>query len=286
MSNAVADTTAGSPAPSVWTWGVPITPMTTLQVLDEVDRLIQAGNPSFFITANLNYAMLSSRLPDLPRISRDAAFIVADGMPLLWAARWQKRPLPERVAGSDLIYALCQRAAQRGHRIFLLGAGPGVAELAAQNLTRKYPGLQIVGTLSPPYKDTLSPEEIAQIGAKIQQARTDLLVIALSQPKGERWLHSYYQQWKVPVSTQIGATLDFAAGRIPRAPRWMQQAGLEWVYRFLREPRRLGGRYLANGLFLIRCTLSGHIGPPQKTTTQTPQTPQNQPDPAAPPATD
>ena len=243
----------------VWVWGVPVAPVTTSQVLDEVDRLIQVGAPSYFLSANLNYAMLTDRHAELDAINDQAAFVLADGMPLLWSARWQGRRLPERVAGSDLIFTLSERAAQRGHRVFLYGGGPGVAEVAARRLVERFPNLQVVGTLTPPYKETLSAEEMATIREAIQAARPDLLMVALSQPKGERWIHAYYQELGVPVCTQVGAAIDFATGRIARAPRWMQVSGLEWVFRFLLEPRRLGGRYLSNALFLLRSILTGRI---------------------------
>src|SRR5262245_48573791 len=130
----------------VWVWGLPLAPDTFEQALDRIDRLIADGAPSFFITANLNYAMLADADDRLRRLNDRAAFILADGMPLVWWSRLGRRPLPERVAGSDLIYGMCDRAAERGHRVYLLGAGPGVADEAAAALVKRFPGLQIAGT--------------------------------------------------------------------------------------------------------------------------------------------
>ena len=232
----------------IWIWGVPYAPLTLAQVVAEADRLIAARQPSYFITANLNYAMLSSRLPDLAEINRGAAFIVADGMPLVWASRRQGTPLPARVAGSDLIFALSGLAAERGYRLFLLGAPPGVAEQAATQLVKRFPGLIMAGYESPPFRP-LSESENAALCDRIRAARPDLLLAGLGQPKGERWVFENYQALGVPLSAQVGASIDFAAGRVSRAPRWMQRTGLEWVYRLILEPRRLGGRISPTGCF-------------------------------------
>jgi N-acetylglucosaminyldiphosphoundecaprenol N-acetyl-beta-D-mannosaminyltransferase len=224
-------------------------PWTFQQTLDEVDKLIRKGTPSYFITANLHYAMLTAQDPHLRTVNRAAAFIVADGMPLIWASRWRKKRLPERVTGADLLPGLCQRAAERGYRLFLLGAAPGVAEEAATNLCKRFSGLQIVGIEAPPFHQ-LSPGEQGRLVAQVRKAKPDLLFAALGQPKGELWLNENFQVLGVPVCAQIGASLDFAAGRVPRAPRLLQQLGLEWVYRLYREPRRLFLRYVRNGLFI------------------------------------
>jgi N-acetylglucosaminyldiphosphoundecaprenol N-acetyl-beta-D-mannosaminyltransferase len=250
MANACSQTAGPG---RVWIWGLPLAPLTATRLLDEIRRLIDAGAPSYFITANLNYAMLTSRLPDLQEVNRRAAFVVADGMPLVWASRRCATPLPERVAGSDLIFALSRMAAERGYRVFLLGAGPGVADTAAANLCARYPGLQIVGIEAPSIREGEGTDALL---TRIQAARPDLLIVALGQPKGERWIFEHYQALGVPVSVQVGGSLDFAAGRIRRAPRWIQRVGLEWVYRLVLEPRRLSRRYWENGLFLIGQVLS------------------------------
>jgi N-acetylglucosaminyldiphosphoundecaprenol N-acetyl-beta-D-mannosaminyltransferase len=180
-----------------------------------------------------------------------AAFNVADGMPLVWASRWHKARLPERVAGSDLFPALAELAAEKRYRVFLLGGAPGVADTAAQNLCRRYPGLQVVGVEAPPFRD-LSADEEAALLARIRAARPDMLFVAFGQPKGEVWLARNHQALGVPVCVQVGATLDFIAGRVPRAPRFLQRVGLEWAYRLYQEPGRLFTRYARNAAFLLR----------------------------------
>jgi N-acetylglucosaminyldiphosphoundecaprenol N-acetyl-beta-D-mannosaminyltransferase len=238
----------------VWVWGLPLAPLTRAEAVAAVERLIAARTPSYFITANLNYAMLTHRHVDLDRINRGAAFLLADGMPLVWASRWRETPLPERVAGSDLIYDLCALAGRRGFRVFLLGGAEGIAEQAARNLVARYPGLQLAGTLAPPFRG-LSPEEQAELIAQVRAARPDLLLVAFGQPKGERWLAEHLEALGVPVGVQVGAALDFVAGKVARAPRWLQKIGLEWTYRLALEPARLGGRYASNFLFFFRMAL-------------------------------
>jgi N-acetylglucosaminyldiphosphoundecaprenol N-acetyl-beta-D-mannosaminyltransferase len=231
-------------------WGLPLAPLTFDQTLDRIDRLVAAREPSFFITANLNYAMLTDADDRLKRVNERAAFLVADGMPLVWWSRLGPRRLPERVAGSDLIYGMCERAARSGHRVYFLGAGPRVADEAAAALTRRYPGLRVVGTECPPFRPLTAAEEEEQAG-RIRAARPDILVVAFGQPKGELWVADNVERLGVPVAVQLGATLDFVAGRVRRSPRWMQKTGLEWVYRMAQEPRRLAGRYLGNIRFVL-----------------------------------
>jgi N-acetylglucosaminyldiphosphoundecaprenol N-acetyl-beta-D-mannosaminyltransferase len=235
----------------VWVWGVPFTPLTLDETVAAVDSLITAGKPAYFITANTHYAMLTAENPDLLSINQQAAFILADGAPLVWASRWRGAPLPERVAGSDLIFELSARAAQEGHRVFFLGGAAGVAEEAARRLQVRYPNLQIAGTECPPFR-TLTADEQAALTARIRSARPDILFVAFGQPKGERWIHRHLAELDVPVSVQVGASLDFAAGRMHRAPRWMQIAGLEWAFRLALEPRRLFMRYARNASFILR----------------------------------
>jgi N-acetylglucosaminyldiphosphoundecaprenol N-acetyl-beta-D-mannosaminyltransferase len=242
----------------VWVWGLPLAPVTFDQALDRIDDLIAGGRPSFIITANLNYAMLADADPRLRELNAQAAFLLADGMPLVWWSRLGPRPLPERVAGSDLIYGICGRAARHGHRIYLLGAAPGVADEAAAKLAQKFPGLRIVGVECPPFRRLTPAEEREQID-RIRSAGPDVLFVAFGQPKGEWWIAERLEQLGVPVCVQVGATLDFVAGRVRRSPKWMQKTGLEWIYRMLQEPRRLVGRYVDNVRFLIRAVFAARF---------------------------
>lgn len=238
----------------VWVWGIPFAPLTLAQTVAAVTSLIEAGQPAYFVTAPTHYAMLTDENPDLRDLNTRAAFIVADGTPLVWASRWQGSPLPERVAGSDLIFELSAEAAKKGYRLFFLGGAEGVAKEAARRLQVCYPALQIVGTECPPFRELTADEQV-ELTDRIRKARPDILFVAFGQPKGERWIQEHYVKLGVPVSVQIGASLDFAAGRLRRAPRWMQKAGLEWAFRLGLEPKRLFARYARNAWFIARMLL-------------------------------
>jgi N-acetylglucosaminyldiphosphoundecaprenol N-acetyl-beta-D-mannosaminyltransferase len=233
----------------VWVWGVPFAPLTLAETVATVGRLIETGGPAYFITANTHYAMLTENYPDLRSINTRAAFIVADGSPLVWASRWQRSPLPERVAGADLILTLSAEAARKGYRLFFLGGAEGVAEEAAQRLRIRYPDLQVVGTECPPFRE-LTAEGQAALIARIRLAQPDLLMVAFTMPKGERWLAANFAALGVPVAVNVGAAIDFAANRVRRAPRWMQKNSLEWAFRLALEPRRLFTRYARNAWFI------------------------------------
>jgi N-acetylglucosaminyldiphosphoundecaprenol N-acetyl-beta-D-mannosaminyltransferase len=238
------------PLREVSVWGLPMAAVTRAQAVDHVAALAAVGRPSYVITASSHYAMLSHEVPALAEVNRRAAFIVADGFPLVAASRLLGTPLPERVAGSDLIFDLCERSARDGLRVFLLGAAPGVAEEAAGRLLARYPGLVVAGTECPPFREPTAQEHQALL-ARLRAARPDILFVAFGQPKGELWVFENYESLGVPVCVQIGASLDFAAGRVPRAPRALQRAGLEWAFRMALEPRRLVPRYARNAVFLF-----------------------------------
>jgi N-acetylglucosaminyldiphosphoundecaprenol N-acetyl-beta-D-mannosaminyltransferase len=247
---------------SVWIWGVPFAPMTLGETVDAVDALIESRRPSYFITANLHYAMLTREHPDLVPINERAAFILADGAPIVWAARGRPTPLPERVAGSDLIFHLCDLSARKGRRLFFLGAPEGVADEAAEKLKGRYPGIQVVGTECPPFRRP-TEEEHGRLLDRIRAANPDVLLVAFGQPKGERWIFENYERLGVPVCVQVGASLEFAAGRFARAPRWMQRSGLEWAFRLMQEPRRLFTRYARNALFMGRMVVHDLVRKPE-----------------------
>ena len=239
-------------------WGLPLTALTRQGAVDRVDQLVRDRVPAYFITANVHYAMLTAEVPELDAINRKAAFILADGAPLVIASRRTNNPLPERVAGSDLIYDLCRLAADRGYGIFLLGGPPGIADEAARRLTARFPGLRIVGTACPEPAELIEPRVDGLI-ATIRATRPDLLFLALGQPKGEFWLSRHLETLEVPVVAQVGATLEFVAGRVQRAPRVLQRLALEWAFRIYTDPRRLGPRYWKNAWFLARQILRDRL---------------------------
>jgi N-acetylglucosaminyldiphosphoundecaprenol N-acetyl-beta-D-mannosaminyltransferase len=195
------------------------------------------------VTPNVDHAVLFNRRADLRAAYRDASLVLADGTPLVWAARLLKQSLPERVAGSDLVPRLFA-GANTALRVLLLGAEPGVADLAASRIAREWPNVRVVGTYSPPLGFEKDPAENARILEIVTNARPDLVVVGLGAPKQELWVHRHHQRLQAKVVICAGATIDFLAGHRRRSPVWMRQLGLEWIHRLCTEPRRLVFRYL------------------------------------------
>jgi N-acetylglucosaminyldiphosphoundecaprenol N-acetyl-beta-D-mannosaminyltransferase len=180
----------------------------------------------------------------LRRAYEDADVVLADGMPVVLASRLLGRPLPERVTGADLTVALFDASEYRGPlRVFLLGAGPGVAEQAAAKIHARWPNVQVTGTYSPPMGFEKDSAENEKILALIAAASPDVLVVGLGAPKQELWVHAHQHRIEAAVALCVGATIDFLAEHKSRAPLWMQKSGLEWLHRVATEPRRLIKRY-------------------------------------------
>jgi N-acetylglucosaminyldiphosphoundecaprenol N-acetyl-beta-D-mannosaminyltransferase len=238
-----------------WVWGLPLARLTMADALSQINELVASRRPSYLITANLHYAMLSHADPLLQKVNDGAAFILADGQPLVWVSRWLRNPLPERVAGADLLWRLAENAAERGQRLFMLGGAPGVADETARRLCQRYPGLQIAGTACPAVDERPASEQAALL-ERIRSTAPDIMLVALGQPKGELWIAANYEKLLIPVCVQIGASFDFVVGRVRRAPRWLQRFGLEWAFRLCQEPRRLLGRYVRNLVFLLRMLIT------------------------------
>jgi N-acetylglucosaminyldiphosphoundecaprenol N-acetyl-beta-D-mannosaminyltransferase len=243
---------AASPValPRTLVWDVPFDRVTLLESVQRIEQLVDRGQPGYVITANLNYVMLHHRSAEIRAITRGADLVLADGQPIVWRSRLGPEPLPQRVAGSELIYHLAERASLRGWGIYFLGGQPGVAASCAAALANRYPGLRIAGVESPPYRPWTACEREAQ-AERIRRSRAQLLLVAFGQPKGELWIGEHYQQLGVPVSIQLGASFDFVAGSARRAPLVWQRLGLEWAYRMACDPRRLVPRYAANASFLL-----------------------------------
>lgn len=196
----------------------------------------------FVVTPNVDHAVMFQQRGDLRAAYRDAALVLPDGAPLVWAARLLGQHLPERVAGSDLVPRLFD-AAQDPLRVFLLGAAPGVAVQAAQQIAKRWPVVHVVGAYSPPLGFEQDPAENTRVFAAINAAAPDVVIVGLGAPKQEIWVHEHHAQLQAKVVICAGATIDFLAGHRRRSPVWMRRAGLEWAHRLATEPRRLARRY-------------------------------------------
>lgn len=223
---------------------VPVDVVDSREALAEVERLIDAKQGGFVFTPNIDHVVNVERDDAFAAAYARADLSIADGMPLVWASHLLGTPLPERVAGSDLVGPLLERAGQRQWRVFLLGAAPGVADKAAKVAKEKWNTL-IVGTDAPMVnlKDTAQLDAIAQ---QLADAKPDLVLLAFGAPKQELLIAHIADRVKPAVLLGIGASLDFIAGTIKRAPAIMRKTGFEWLYRLAQEPGRLWRRYLVN----------------------------------------
>jgi N-acetylglucosaminyldiphosphoundecaprenol N-acetyl-beta-D-mannosaminyltransferase len=226
-------------------------PAAVEQLLDWVDH--PDGNCHYVVTPNVDHAVMFQKHVGLQRAYADASLVLADGFPVLAAAKLLCRPIPERVPGSDLVPALfetvnaeanAQVLAPAPLRVFLLGAAPGVAERAAEKIEQRWPAITVVGCYSPPLGFEKDAAENAAILQQVAAARPDVLIVGLGAPKQELWVHAHHHEIAAPVALCVGATIDFLAGEKPRAPAWMRRVGLEWLHRMLSEPRRLTKRYM------------------------------------------
>lgn len=180
---------------------------------------------------------------------------VPDGMPLAWLGRWHGHRQVTRVYGPDLMLAVCDAGRAAGLTHYFWGGAPGVPERLREELTRRFPGLRVVGVLSPPFRP-LTADEAAALRAEVAAKRPDVLWVGLSTPKQELFMAAHWAQLDAGVLVGVGAAFDFLSGHVKQAPRWMQRSGLEWLFRLAVEPRRLWRRYLVNNpLFVVRLLL-------------------------------
>jgi N-acetylglucosaminyldiphosphoundecaprenol N-acetyl-beta-D-mannosaminyltransferase len=188
--------------------------------------------------------------PDLRSIFNGSGMTTPDGMAVVWLLKLYGYKSVSRVYGPDLMLSVCQISISQNYRHFFYGGAPGVAEKLAENLRFRYPGLQISGIYSPPYRE-LTPDEDQNIIHQINTACPDIVWVGISTPKQERWMQEHVRKLNAPVLIGVGAAFDFLSGNKKQAPKWMQKYGLEWLFRFLSEPRRLWRRYIKYPLFVI-----------------------------------
>lgn len=212
--------------------------------IKRIDNLIKQKKKAFVLTPNVDHIINLQTDPDFQTIYDNADLILADGMPLIWASKFLGSPLKQRIAGSDLMPALCHTAAQKGYKVFLLGGRPNAAIKAKAILETNNPGLNICGTYCPPFGFENDNIENQKIIEEVSKCKPDLLFVGLGSPKQEKWIYNNLNAINVPVSIGIGVTIEFISGDVVRAPVWMQTSGLEWVWRLAMEPRRLWKRYL------------------------------------------
>jgi N-acetylglucosaminyldiphosphoundecaprenol N-acetyl-beta-D-mannosaminyltransferase len=228
--------------PPIAILGVPFDNVTAAETIEAISGMVASRKPHYLVTANVDFLVQAQEDVELRRILFDAHLVLCDGTPLVWASRLLGNPLLERVAGADLVPLLLRAAAEKQYRVFFLGATPESAAQAVENLRKLHPTLMIAGFYSPPFNKLLEMDH-EEITRRIVEAKADLLFVSFGCPKQEKWIAMHYRSLGVPVSAGVGATIDFLAGTVKRAPLWMQRVGAEWIYRLAQEPRRLFKRY-------------------------------------------
>jgi len=239
--------------------GVGVSALNMALALEIIEGWIEHREPHYVCVTGVHGVMESQRDENLRRIHNRAGLVTPDGMPLVWLSRLKGFRHVERVYGPDLMLALCERSAAKGYRHFFYGGAEGVPEQLASVLQKRFPGLQVAGTFSPPFRP-FTPEEDEQIIQMINEAAPDIVWVGLSTPKQERWMAEHVGRLVAPVLIGVGAAFDFHTGRKPQAPRWMQRAGLEWLFRLLTEPRRLWRRYLINNPLFVALVVLQALG--------------------------
>ena len=216
--------------------GVKVDAVTMAQAVERVEKLIAAQKNSIVATVNAEMLLRATQDDDFKKILNSAELVVPDGAGAVWAARHLGYKMPERVAGFDLVQELMKIAPSKGYKFFLFGAAPTIADKAESKAQELYPRIEIVGTRNGYFTAADEPEIISQI----KKSKPDILLAALGVPKQEKWLSAHKDELNVPVSIGVGGTFDVMAGVVKRAPKWMQRAKLEWLYRAMLQPSREG----------------------------------------------
>lgn len=241
--------------PRVNVLGVGVSAINLNQAVAAIDRFIAGGGSNYVCVTGVHGVIASQNSRQLKDIHNRAGLVTPDGMPLVWISRAHGHRGVSRVYGPDLMLRVLENGIEREYKHFLYGGAEGVPELLARRLRGRFPGVRIVGTHSPPFRP-LTDEEDASVVAAIDQSRADIVWVGLSTPKQEAWMAAHAGRLSAPVMIGVGAAFDFHAGLKKQAPGWMQRSGLEWLFRLLSEPRRLGPRYLVNNpLFVYLLTL-------------------------------
>ena len=221
------------------------------ETIAAIEQMIAEGGKHYIVAINVDVVMKIENDSKLKKVVDEADMVVVDGQPLVWIAKHHGNPVKARISGSDLVPLLMETAAEKGYTVFIIGGKDGIAEQAKKNLEQKHAGIKIVGTYAPPLGFEKNETELININEMITAVHPDLLIACFGCPKQEKWIYDNYQKYDAKVSICAGATVDFLAGNVKRAPRWMSEHGLEWFYRFTQEPKRMFKRYFVDDVKIL-----------------------------------
>lgn len=233
------------------------------EAVNIIANMAESREKAFIVFVNVDVVVKMENDTYLKKIVDCGDMVLVDGMPLVWISKWHKRPVKAKISGSDLVPVLCKVAAERGYTVFIIGGRTGVADKAKMNLERKFPAMKIVGTYSPPMGFETDKEELGKINQMISKAHPDLLIACFGCPKQEKWIYENYQKYDATVTVCAGATVDFLAGNVARAPKWMSDCGFEWLFRLFMEPKRLFKRYMVDDMKILRLIWKYRFKPKQ-----------------------
>lgn len=225
--------------------------LTLAETAEAIGSFIEERRQAYIVEVNVDVMIKIEHDAELRRITDDADLVLVDGQPLVWVSKLYQRPVKEKVSGSDLSLALCRMAAEKGYTVFILGGKEGIADQAKAKMEAQYPGLRVVGTCAPPLGFEKDEAEKAKVRETISAVSPDIVLCCLGCPKQEKWIDANYRDIDARVFLCAGATVDFLAGNVKRAPAWVSRIGMEWFYRFLKEPKRLFKRYFVDDMQLF-----------------------------------
>lgn len=226
--------------------------LTADEAVKYIEKCIQDRKIGHVITPNVDQIIRIEKDNYFKEICDNAELLLVDGHPLMWIAKYYKKPFKEKICGSDLVPKLCEVAAKKGYSVFFLGAALGVAEKAAENLIKEYPELNVAGTYSPPLGFENDKDEIKKINDILLKSKADMLFVGMGVPKQDIFIYENKDNYKIPMSFSIGGAIDFIAGKQKRAPKWISNIGMEWFYRLVNDPRRMFKRYIVDDMRIFK----------------------------------
>ncbi|MGM2786191.1 WecB/TagA/CpsF family glycosyltransferase [Bacillus cereus group sp. Bce018] len=240
---------------SVKLFDVDFSNLTMNEAITQINKIIDDNKVNkeqgYVVTPNVDHIVNVHKDPNFREIYKGATLTLVDGAPIFMISKKIGAPLKEKVSGSDLTPHLFELAQRNNYKVFIFGSREGVPDLAIQKVKSEYGYTFPINSYSPPFGFEKQPNVLEESIKKIQEFQPDILLVSLGSPKGERFIYENLKELNVPISLQIGASIDFIAGTVKRAPLWMQKVGLEWFYRFLQEPKRMFRRYFINDSYFL-----------------------------------